>query len=250
MTESFSQNVKNQLAAAELRKKCCRHTFSDVESLAENGFGADELRSVWERCRCDGCRTVFFRELFRARSSVTDPRKSYQLDYTFDDAQAGEFLRDALAEAGFSFGLSGRKGKTVVWLRDSGSVEDFLAYLGATSASFEVMNAKIDREFRGNVNRQVNFDTANIGKQLKAMRKYAEAAELLKRAGRYELLPEDVRITGDLREANEQLSLGELGKLHDPPISKSGVKHRLDKLLRAAEELSGPEVDAGQEDQA
>ena len=210
-----------------------------MEALAAAGFGADGLRAVWERCRCDGCRTVFFRELFRAHGSVTDPHKSYQLDYTLDDAEAGEFLRDALASAGFSFGLSERRGKTVLWLRDSSSVEDFLAYLGATSASFDVMNVKIDREFRGNVNRQVNFDTANIGKQLRATRKYADAAEQLKKAGRYDLLPEDVRITGELRLANEQLNLEELGKLHDPPIGKSGVKHRLEKILRAAEELDG-----------
>ena len=39
------------------------------------------------------------------------------------------------------------------------------------------------------------------------------------------------------REANEQLTFEELGRLHEPPISKSGVKHRLEKILRAAEEL-------------
>ncbi|MBE6725562.1 MAG: DNA-binding protein WhiA [Ruminococcaceae bacterium] len=245
MAERFSQTVKTQLAAAELRKKCCRHTFSDMEALNAEGCHADGLRAVWDRCRCGGCRAVVFRELFRTHGSVTDPRKSYQLDYTLDDAEAGKFLRDALAEVGFSFGLSERKGKTVLWLRDSGSVEDFLAYLGATAASFDVMNVKIDREFRGNVNRQVNFDTANIGKQLRATRKYAEAAESLKRAGRYDLLPEDVRITGELRIANEQLNLEELGKLHDPPITKSGVKHRLEKILRAAEELEAEQGAGG-----
>ncbi len=215
MRESFSQKVKNQTAAAEIRKKCCRHTCSDLAGDAVPD--PERLRDIWEKCRCDGCRTVFFRELFRICGSA--------------------FVRDCLGEAGFSFGSSVRKGRSVLWLRDSGSVEDFLAYLGATSASFDVMNAKIDREFRGNVNRQVNFDTANIEKQLKAVRKYADAVESLKAAGRYDLLPEDLRLTGDLRVANEQLNLEELGKLHDPPISKSGVKHRLEKILRAAEEL-------------
>lgn len=235
MRESFSQKVKNQTAAAEIRKKCCRHTLSDMAGDAVPG--PERLRDIWEKCRCDGCRAVFFRELFRLCGSVTDPKKSYQLDFSLEDPESAALLRDCLGEAGFSFGSSVRKGRSVLWLRDSGSVEDFLAYLGATSASFDVMNAKIDREFRGNVNRQVNFDTANIEKQLKAVRKYADAVESLKTAGRYDLLPEDLRTTGDLRVANEQLNLEELGKLHDPPISKSGVKHRLEKILRAAEEL-------------
>ncbi len=224
MAETFSQNVKKQLAAAELRKKCCRHTFADMEALEGTVPGAETLREIWERCRCEGCRAVYFRELFRLCGSVTDPKKSYQLDFALEDPEAAALLREYLAGAGFAFGLSGRRGRTVLWLRDSGSVEDFLAYMGATSASFDVMNAKIDREFRG-----------------RATKKYADAVALLKKAGRYDLLPEDVRITGDLREANGQLTLEELGRLHEPPISKSGVKHRLEKILRAAEELRAEE---------
>ncbi|MBQ3861045.1 MAG: DNA-binding protein WhiA, partial [Clostridia bacterium] len=74
-------------------------------------------------------------------------------------------------------------------------------------------------------------------KQLRAVKKYADAAEKLKAVGRYDLLPEEVRFTGELRIANESLTFEDLGKLHSPPISKSGVKHRLEKILAAAEEL-------------
>ena len=238
MAQVFSQNVKNQLAAAEIRKKCCRHTFADMDPLDKNGADVSRLREIWERCRCDGCRSVFFRKLFLLFGSVTDPSKSYQLDFSFGDADTAAFVRDCLASAGFSFGQSLRRGRTVLWLRESGAIEDILAYMGATSASFDMMNAKIEREFRGNANRQVNFDTANIGKQLRASMKYAEAVNVLKAAGKYDQLPEDVRLTGELRAANEQLSFEELGRLHLPPITKSGVRHRLDKILRAAEECA------------
>ena len=237
MPESFSQKVKSQLAAAEVRKKCCRRTGEDLEAVRVSEWGADKLSSVWNRCRCENCRAVFFRGIFCAAGSVTDPAKSYQLDMSFPDRESAEAVRDMAGEIGFSFGLASRRGRSVLYLRESGAVEDFLAFLGATAASFEVMNAKIDREFRGNVNRQVNFDTANIEKQLRAVKKYADAAEKLKAAGRYDLLPEEVRFTGELRIANESLTFEDLGKLHSPPISKSGVKHRLEKILAAAEEL-------------
>ena len=243
MAESFSQKVKTQLAAVEVRKKCCLRTESDLGRARESGWGAAALSDIWNRCRCEGCRAVFFRTLFRAAGSVTDPAKSYQLDLSFSDRETAEAVRETAREAGFSFGLSFRRGKSVIYLRESGAVEDFLAFLGATAASFYVMNAKIDREFRGNANRLVNFDTANIEKQLRAVRKYTEAAEKLKAAGKYDLLPEEVRLTGELRAANEQLTFEDLGKLHVPPISKSGVKHRLEKILKAAEELG--ETDGG-----
>ena len=142
-----------------------------------------------------------------------------------------------------SFGEAPRKGRTVLWLRGSGAVEDFLAYMGATGASFDVMNAKIEREFRGNVNRQVNFDTANIAKQLAAAEKIAHAAEKLRAAGRYDSLPAEVRAAVEAREANPQLTLEDLGKLSDPPVSKSGMRHRLERLLEAAREYeSGGEA--------
>jgi DNA-binding protein WhiA len=239
MAESFSKKVKEQLAAAEIRKKCCRHTSDEMKALERENCTEERLRELWGRCRCDGCRSVFFRELFRLCGSVTDPAKSYQLDFAFGTGEAASFARECLAEAGFPFGESRRGGKAVLWLRESGAVEDFLAFMGATAASFDVMNAKIDREFRGNVNRQVNFDTANIGKLLRAVKKYEDAAHKLRSAGKYDLLPEEVRVTAELRSTNEQMSFEELGRLHDPPISKSGVKHRLEKLLRAAEELEG-----------
>ena len=241
MAQSFSKNVKDQLAAAEIRKKCCRHTSDEMKALSRRDCSKERLRELWGRCRCDGCRSVFFRELFRLCGSVTDPAKSYQLDFAFADENAATFARECLSEAGFSFGESRRREKTVLWLRESGAVEDFLAFMGATAASFDVMNTKIDREFRGNANRQVNFDTANIGKLLRAVKKYEDAARILKDAGKYDLLPEEVRLTAELRRANEQASFEELGRLHDPPISKSGVKHRLEKLLRAAEELGSTE---------
>ena len=100
MAESFSQIVKNQLAAAELRKKCCRHTSADMEALAGILPDTEGLRKLWERCRCGGCRAVFFREIFRLCGSVTDPRKSYQLDFSLEDPSAAALLRTLTQSGG------------------------------------------------------------------------------------------------------------------------------------------------------
>ena len=98
-------------------------------------------------------------------------------------------MREILADCGFSFGSSTRRGRRVLYLRDSGGIGDYLAFIGATGAAFDVMNSRIEREFRGNVQRQVNFDTANIQKSLRSVKKYADAAEKLRAAGKYDLLP-------------------------------------------------------------
>ena len=50
-------------------------------------------------------------------------------------------------------------------------------------------------------------------------------------------LPEPLRQMAYVRLENPQASLGELGKLLDPPVGKSGVNHRLRKLGELAKEL-------------
>lgn len=128
---------------------------------------------------------------------------------------------------------AGRRGERyLLYLKSSGEIEDFLALTGATRAAFDLMNAKIVREVRGNANRQMNCDMANISKSLAAAQQYTDAILEIFHRG-YEIrLPEELRETARLRLENPQASMAELGHLHSPPISKSGVKHRLDKILQ------------------
>ena len=107
----------------------------------------------------------------------------------------------------------------------------------ANGAAFEIMNVKIVHEFRNSVNRQVNCDTANIEKQLQAVKKYTDAIGKLIESGKIDALPTELRETAVLRYEHQQLSLTDLGKLFNPPVSKSGLKHRLDKILGIAQEI-------------
>ncbi len=234
MEPSFSQKVKSRLAEAEIRKKCCRHTAEDCAALGAGDGEASALGEIFGRCRCEGCRGVLLRALFLRHGTVADPAKSYQLDLSFREEEPARAAAAILAECGFSFGLAHRRGRPVLTLRSAESVGDFLAFIGATGEAFDFMNMKIEREFRGNVNRQVNFDTANIAKQLAAAERIAHASEKLRAAGLFEHLPAEVRAAAAAREANPQLTLEDLGKIADPPVSKSGMRHRLERLLEAA----------------
>ena len=63
-----------------------------------------------------------------------------------------------------------------------------------------------------------------------------EAIERLMASGKFDSLPESLRETALLRYRNPDATLDELKNLHHPPISKSGLSHRLQKLLDEAEE--------------
>ena len=241
MMESFSQKVKEQLAGEEIRKKCCRFTDDALAALSKNGSNSGQLTEIWNKCRCDGCRIAYLRRLFLLHGSVTDPVKSFHLDYSFRYPEEAQAVLEILTEMGLDFRPAERRGRQVLYLKDSTAIEDFLVSIGAQNAAFDVMNTKIMNEFRNSVNRQVNCDTANIKKQLATSQKYIEAIRYLMDTGKFDSLPEELRSTARLRMENDQLSLSDLAKLTNPPVSKSGIKHRLEKILSHAEELRGTE---------
>ena len=237
--ESFSQKVKDQLEAVEIRKKCCKFTDNALTEMNRDENCADIIREIWQKCRCDTCRIIWLRRLFILYGSVTDPAKSFHLDYSFRYEEEMAAVLEAAGEMGLDFRPTTRRGRQVLYLKDSTAIEDFLVSIGAQNAAFDVMNTKIMNDFRNSVNRQVNCDTANIKKQLATSQKYIEAIRYLMESGKLETLPEELRTTAKLRMEHNQLSLSDLAKLTNPPVTKSGMKHRLEKILSFADEARG-----------
>ena len=233
--ESFSKKVKTQLEAEKIQKKCCRFTDEQMKTVDKKSDNSSFLDEVRQKCRCDGCRTVFIRRAFLLYGSVTDPSKAYHLDFSFKNAGEADAVETALTEAGFDFRRGMRLEKHVLYIKNSTDIEDFLVFIGASGAAFELMNSKIMHEFNNSVNRAVNCDTANIEKQLGSAKKYIDAINWLRESGKIDSLTAELKETAALRAENDQLSLAELGNLLNPPVSKSGMRHRLDRILETAE---------------
>ena len=100
-----------------------------------------------------------------------------------------------------------------------------------------VMSAKLEKDLRNSVNRRLNCDSANLDKAVEAAQEQLEAIRRLEEAGQMELLPEKLRQTAALRSAHPELTLSELAAEFDPPVTKSGLNHRLRKLVQLASEL-------------
>ena len=183
------------------------------------------LAEAYSKCLCDGCRAVFVLELFVKYGSITDPAKQYHLDFSFKTEEERDAAYEILSSVGFEFRKTVRRERFVMYIKESSVIEDFLVYMGAQNAAFDVMNSKIVHEFRNSVNRQVNCDTANIEKQLASVKKYTDAIKLLEENGKLDTLPDELKETARVRMENEQLSLADLGALLTPPVTKSGVNN-------------------------
>ena len=140
---------------------------------------------------------------------------------------------------GFSPKYVVRKGAHVVYFKASEQIEDLLTFMGAQNAALEIMNLKVFKDFRNKANRITNCETANIDKTVAASSTTLRAIALLRGRHALDTLPDSLREAARLREENPDLALKELAALFDPPLSKSGLSHRmkkLEELARAIEE--------------
>ena len=179
----------------------------------------------------DHCRTSFFRGAFLAGGSVTDPAKRYHLELVTSHYSVSRELTALLLEAGFAPKETTRKSNYLTYFKQSEYIADFLTAIGAPVAAMELMNAKLEKNLRGSVNRRVNCDAANLDKAVDAAQEQLEAIARLEARGMLQELPDKLKEAVDLRAAHPELTLAQLAQLCSPPVSKSAFNHRLRKLV-------------------
>ena len=181
--------------------------------------------------KCDSCRSMFLRGLFLNHGTINDPYNSYRIEFSFNEKDHADQVCSFLQGFGFAFKTTKRKDKFVLYSKNSEVIGDLLATIGATSCAFEVMNSKIVKDLRNSANRARNCDSGNINKTVNAAKKYCIAISELIKLDLFDELPESLKEMALKRIEFDNLGFAELGKKFNPPISKSGVYHKLEKIL-------------------
>ena len=190
--------------------------------------------SVFE---CEECQRVFVRGAFLACGAVSSPEKDYHLEFSVAFMNLSKSLITALQELELQPKLTNRKGYNIIYFKDSEAIEDCLYIMGASRCMFDMMNIKIVKEIRNSANRKANCETANIEKTVAAASPQIAAIMKIQEKKGLDALSEPLRQMAEIRLENPDSSLGELAEMFDPPISRSGVNHRLSRLVKIAEEL-------------
>ena len=187
--------------------------------------------------KCAGCRQSFLRGVFLGIGTVTDPAKAFHAEMLLNFPNRAEKLDEFLALCGIPARRIERRGRIGLYYKNSTAIEEFFAEMGANSVVFELMNIKIEKEIRNQENRATNCVARNISRSVDAIARQVGAIERLKERGMLDGLPDDLRTTAELRLQLDEASLSELAAAHTPPISKSGLNHRLERLTELAEKI-------------
>ena len=180
---------------------------------------------------------LFLRGVFLSCGIVSSPDREYHLEFTLGTEEKAEKICRLMNESGMNIKKSRRREKHILYTKDSEGISDILTYIGAMLSSMEIMNAKIYKGVRNNVNRAVNCESANIEKTVAASRKQLEDIEYIAQCNSLGILSDELRQIADIRMENIELSLTEIGKLSKPEISRSGVYRRLKKISGIADKL-------------
>ena len=213
---SFSSKVKN-----EIRNK--HFTTINRHSKISGNSNLD-------------CDAELLAALFLKCGTVSDPEKSYHLEFLCDSDEEADTAAGALARLGISAGITRRKGRIAVYIKGREGISDLLAALGAYNALLEFENAMVLKEMRGGIQRRVNCETANISKTVSASMKQVEDIRYIESTAGLSFLPETLRQAARLRMDFPEATLSELAD-RLPGTGRSGINHRLRKISKIADDM-------------
>ena len=185
------------------------------------------------------CKRAFLRGVFLCVGSMSDPEKSYHLEFVCTDKEGAEQLRQMIQGFDIEAKIVIRKKYYVVYLKEGAGIVDLLNIMEAHISLMNFENYRIVKEVRNSINRKVNCETANITKTVNASTKQIEDILLVRDHYGFQNLPDSLRETAEIRLQYPDDTLKELGQKLDFPVGKSGMNHRLRKLSEIADKIRG-----------
>lgn len=178
---------------------------------------------------------------FLGSGCIVSPKTDYHFELSFKNKACAEYMLNLLSVLEFTPKMLKRNklNNYIIYIKDSEQISLFLSLIGTSKSLLEFENVRVEKNVKNNINRTINCETANLSKTIEASYKQLEAIKKLKKANKFNCLNEKLKYTASLREKykNESLDFIAAKSSGENKISKSGLKHRLDKLISLANEL-------------
>ncbi|MBQ3125300.1 MAG: DNA-binding protein WhiA [Clostridia bacterium] len=242
-----SDEVRFSVSNKVLSLRICNALKSEFGIFPENDrrrlvIAGNDFKKLYTEISTDVviyecCKIAYIRGAFLGGGSVNAPDKKYHIEFGVKSDEDAQRLLGVLEEFDFRPKITHRKEKTVVYIKESSQIAELLGYMSNGRAGLEFLSVQVEKELKSSAQRQVNCDSANLEKLAKASSKHIEAIKRIKAAHKWSTLPDVLREIGELRLKNPDLSLEALGKMTEQGIGKSGVNHRLNRIVEYAQNL-------------
>ncbi len=267
--EPLVDMIKKQLLSYEIKTECCKNSFTCgftvfersrknkyseqaeeyirklktkkkkqfFEDLSPKGYQAKSLglETFPEAAMpCPHCAAHLVRGAFLSSGRASLTEKNISLEMVVPNEKSAELIRTLISGIDIEMKSTVRRGEHLIYCRKTQDIEDFLSYIGAVNASFYIMNSKIEKEIILTASRQTNCDSNNLVRVADAASRQNEAIRAIIRNDAMKSLSPSLRITAELRLSNPEATLERLTELHGGGITRSGVNHRLQRIVAFA----------------
>lgn len=176
------------------------------------------------------------RGAFLGGGSITEPENRYHLEIRLETPEAREKIIKIINSFNIEAKTLDRKYSYSIYIKDGEEISKILALIGASGSVLKYEDIRVIKETKNNVNRKVNCETANLNKTINASVNQIQAIEKIKKEKKWNRLSPNLQEIAILRLENPDATLEELGKMLSEPIGKSGVNHRLKKIIEISED--------------
>jgi DNA-binding protein WhiA len=173
---------------------------------------------------------AYLRGLFLAHGSLSLASGRTHLEFVVDrDPQA---LAAHLAAMGLPASARMRRGRGIVTWKSGETVGTFLRMVGSGAALLELEARQVSRSVRGDLNRVINAESANLQRAVAAAARDLEAIATLEADGRLSEQPYIARLVADARRDVPEATLSELAERLG--VHRSSVQRALERIERLA----------------
>ena len=177
------------------------------------------------------CRMAYLRGLFLARGSLSLAGGRTHLEFVVPAAEA-PLLAARLEREELPAAWRLRRGRGVVTWKNADTVGLFLRRIGAGGALLELEARQVARALRGDLNRVLNAESANLQRAVGAAGRQLAAIEELEADGRLAVQPQIVRLVADARRETPEATLGELAERLQ--VHRSTAQRALERIEHLA----------------
>ena len=229
---------KNNVYTIEIKQNA-REILEDLKLMNQGNIQSHPGYEIVNR-NC--CASNYLAGAFLAYGSCNDPQNpNYHLEISLSKIDYANFIVKLISRFDMQGKIVKRRTRYIVYLKKADYISDFLALIGAHDAMMRFEDERIGRDLKNSISRIDNCEIANEEKIIRAGERQISFINRIIEQGKFSKLPEKLRNVADIRIRYPEASLLELceyyQKAYGEVVSKSGMKHRLNKLENIAESL-------------
>ena len=178
---------------------------------------------------------AYIRDAYLHAGTMAHPKRSYHLEFAVTPMYKPRLL-STFAEFDLTPKEHSRITGDILYFKEADQIATLLNIMGAHVSLMEFENCRVDKDVNNAINRAANAAAANADKVIAASaRQIADIMDISRTIG-LSALDKNLADVAKLRLNNHLATLEDISKQLSPPISKSGVNHRLKKIAQIAEE--------------